>query len=369
MKLFSPLMILLSMNCFPQQLPLKIGNQWHYNYGFVPFTYTNVSTAVDTVRINNKLYYKIERRDVQTNELIQTSYDRIEGDSLYFRMENDTEYLVFNFGWRNGDIVVTPWIHDSTCSYIQIIDRHPTIIWGINTELYIPSSGIFCPEISSDTSWILSNEAVYSKYFGCIEGKDGVLTGAIINDTIYGDLLPVELLTFSKKISGNSLALEWSTATETNNYGFEILRNNSAIGFVKGNGTTTQKNEYHYSDDNLDAGNYNYNLIQIDFDGTRNNIAETEVSIEMPVQFTLSQNYPNPFNPTTTISFQILKESFVYIKVFDCLGNEIKSLISENKKEGSYTVKFDASNLANGIYFYQMKADNFISIKKMLVLK
>jgi hypothetical protein len=89
----------------------------------------------------------------------------------------------------------------------------------------------------------------------------------------------------------------------------------------------------------------------------------------LPAKTILFQNYPNPFNPTTRIDFQIPKESYIYIKVFDCLGNEIQTLVSENKKEGSYTIEFDASNLANGIYFYQMAADNFISTKKMLVLK
>jgi hypothetical protein len=81
------------------------------------------------------------------------------------------------------------------------------------------------------------------------------------------------------------------------------------------------------------------------------------------------QNYPNPFNATTRIDFQISRESNIYLKIFDCLGNEIQTLFSEIKKEGTYTVKFDASKLSSGIYFYQMLADNFISTKKMLLLK
>jgi hypothetical protein len=90
---------------------------------------------------------------------------------------------------------------------------------------------------------------------------------------------------------------------------------------------------------------------------------------DIPYSITLMQNYPNPFNATTRIDFQISRESNIYLKIFDCLGNEIQTLFSEIKKEGTYTVKFDASKLSSGIYFYQMLADNFISTKKMLLLK
>ena len=92
-------------------------------------------------------------------------------------------------------------------------------------------------------------------------------------------------------------------------------------------------------------------------------------NINKSLQFELKQNFPNPFNPTTSISFSIPRESYVCLKIFDCLGRELRTLVSENKKEGSYTVKFNASNLSTGVYFYQIKADNFISIKKMLFLK
>jgi photosystem II stability/assembly factor-like uncharacterized protein len=88
-----------------------------------------------------------------------------------------------------------------------------------------------------------------------------------------------------------------------------------------------------------------------------------------PEKYYLAQNYPNPFNSTTRIDFQIPEDSFVSLKVFDCLGNEIEIIVSEIKKENSYTVNFDASNLASGMYFYQLTAVNFISTKKMVLLK
>lgn len=96
-----------------------------------------------------------------------------------------------------------------------------------------------------------------------------------------------------------------------------------------------------------------------------------DISFErmIPNDFTLYQNYPNPFNSLTTINYKIPKEINVTIKIFDCIGNEIKTLVREIKKQGYYAVEFDASNLTSGIYFYQLKTDEFISTKKMVLLR
>lgn len=95
-----------------------------------------------------------------------------------------------------------------------------------------------------------------------------------------------------------------------------------------------------------------------------NNISET-----LPKNFILMQNYPNPFNPTTTIDYSIPKESFVTIKVYDMLGREVATLINEEKNAGEYSVKFNGSILASGVYLYRMKAGNFIQTKKMILMK
>jgi hypothetical protein len=95
---------------------------------------------------------------------------------------------------------------------------------------------------------------------------------------------------------------------------------------------------------------------------------EEELSI-LPKKYTLKQNYPNPFNPTTTIKYSIPKLSFVTLKVFDVLGNEVAVLVNEDKPVGKYEVEFDASNLSSGVYFYQIQAGDFIDTKKMILLK
>jgi hypothetical protein len=86
-------------------------------------------------------------------------------------------------------------------------------------------------------------------------------------------------------------------------------------------------------------------------------------------RYVLAQNYPNPFNPTTKINYQIPELSFVTINVFDVLGNEIETLVNEEKPIGTHTIEFDASSLPSGIYFYQLKTNNITQTKKMILLK
>jgi len=91
--------------------------------------------------------------------------------------------------------------------------------------------------------------------------------------------------------------------------------------------------------------------------------------IKNKINFLLNQNYPNPFNPSTIISYSIPQNSFVTLKVYDVLGNEVSTLVNETKSAGRYDVRFDASGLSNGVYFYTIKADNFNSTKKMIFMK
>jgi hypothetical protein len=88
-----------------------------------------------------------------------------------------------------------------------------------------------------------------------------------------------------------------------------------------------------------------------------------------PSEFVLSQNYPNPFNPSTKIKYSVPQSSNVVIKVFDILGNEIETLVNEEKQVGTYSVEFNASGLSSGVYFYSLHSGNYIETKKMIFLK
>jgi len=110
-------------------------------------------------------------------------------------------------------------------------------------------------------------------------------------------------------------------------------------------------------------------LKQIDFDGTFEYSDAVEVDIVVPDVYSLHQNYPNPFNPSTTIKYQIPELSFVTLKVYDVLGNEVSILVSEEKVIGSYEVELDATGLPSGAYFYRLQAGSFVETKKMVLVK
>jgi hypothetical protein len=96
---------------------------------------------------------------------------------------------------------------------------------------------------------------------------------------------------------------------------------------------------------------------------------QERIASTIPTKFKLYQNYPNPFNPITVIKFDLPKESFVKLKIFDVLGREVKTLVNEVKLSGSYTIDFNASDLSSGVYFYRLETGNFIEVKKMLLIK
>jgi hypothetical protein len=98
-------------------------------------------------------------------------------------------------------------------------------------------------------------------------------------------------------------------------------------------------------------------------------VTEAGENSNQPDDFILYQNYPNPFNPTTNIAFRISDFGFISLKVFDLLGNEVATLVNEEKFPGEYEVSFNATELTSGLYFYRLETDNSVLTKKMLLLK
>jgi hypothetical protein len=94
-----------------------------------------------------------------------------------------------------------------------------------------------------------------------------------------------------------------------------------------------------------------------------------EFNAELPKEFNLSQNFPNPFNPVTKINFALPKQGFVSLKIYDITGREVQTLVSEVKQAGYYSVDFNGSSLSSGVYFYRIQSNNFVSVKRMVLIK
>ncbi len=193
--------------------------------------------------------------------------------------------------------------------------------------------------------------------------------------------LPVEIASFSFSINIRDIKLNWITAREMNNFGFDIERKNvtdinwTKIGLIKGIGNSNKPVNYSFDDKKLNTGKYNYRLKQIDINGNYMYYKLVDmVEIGVPTSYELSQNYPNPFNPVTKIDYALPFDGMVSIKVYDILGREIKKIVSENQKAGYYTSELNGMELSSGVYFYRIivnavNGKNFIMTKKMIQLK
>jgi hypothetical protein len=197
-----------------------------------------------------------------------------------------------------------------------------------------------------------------------------------IDDYRFGDMpVPVELTSFTASVNNNgNVILNWSTATEINNNMFEIERRTEegayfTIGYVNGAGTTTEPQNYSYTDKSVETGKYFYRLKQIDFDGRFEYSDAVEVDVSGPLGFNLEQNYPNPFNPSTSIKYSIPESGNVKLSVYNLVGEEVAVLINGFTQSGFYEVSFDASNLPSGVYLYKLQSANSVQTKKMMLLK
>ena len=205
--------------------------------------------------------------------------------------------------------------------------------------------------------------------------------GAVATDETYYDdyqvldlIIPVELTSFTASVNEGNVVLNWSTATETNNHLFEIERKAETseyitIGYVEGAGTTTEPQNYGYTDNKVETGTYTYRLKQVDFDGTFTYSNEVEVDVTAPLSFNLDQNYPNPFNPTTNISYSIPEAGNIILAVYNTVGEKVAVLVNGYSEAGHFEVSFDASNLPSGVYLYKLQSANSVQTKKMMLLK
>ena len=264
--------------------------------------------------------------------------------------------------------------------------------------------------IIADNNWHLYQWNLSSTTWSILAGSDTQLNGpnatidAIMlyatNDpsdwTVYIDdvsrnsssPLPVELVNFTGAAGSKSVQLNWRTASETDNYGFQVERKEVSgftvdlkpetsnpewehIGFVPGSGTSNTAREYSFTDGSVPAGEYLYRLRQIDRNGAYRYSHELQVTVGAVLkQFRLEQNYPNPFNPSTTLGFTAQVSGMTSLKIYDALGREVATLVNEYLEAGVYHERtFNAGGLASGIYFARLTSSGNNAVRKMFLVK
>jgi len=240
------------------------------------------------------------------------------------------------------------------------------------------SNGIILNTTDLGNSWInydavtennLTSLCFINDNTGWIGGIDGTIF------KYQNDVVPVELISFTADLKNNEVQLNWLTATEVNNYGFEIERrldeeewNN--IGFMEGQGNSILQKSYSFTDNSPFGGSkFQYRLKQIDTDGSfeYSDIVQVEI---VPYQYELSQNYPNPFNPNTVIEFSLPEDvNNVILTIYNALGEKVAELVNTELVAGKYSFQWNAQNMATGMYIYEFRTENFVSAKKMVLMK
>ncbi|MCL6495655.1 MAG: T9SS type A sorting domain-containing protein [Ignavibacterium sp.] len=284
----------------------------------------------------------------------------------------------YNVAGRFGTMVLTDsfsfWDYRSPNELTQAF---PLVFPSTQDTIYWEFGYTASDSSSIDTLYSCGLSIVYD---GIPDSLDRWNFGPKFPITILQGTIPVELISFTAKKNSNIVELNWTTATETNNRGFEIQRSVitngmrnlvwEVAGFVNGNGTISEPKNYSFIDKNLPAGGYSYRLKQIDFDGSYKYSGVVEVTIDAPVSFSLEQNYPNPFNSVTKISWHSSVSSRQTIKLFDILGREIETIVDDYYDAGEHSTFYIMnSSLPSGIYLYQLTAGEYSETKKMLLLK
>lgn len=258
----------------------------------------------------------------------------------------------------------------------------PNIFWQVGSSATLGASSVL-------EGSILANTTVTADLSAAVHGR--ILAGAVTTSGYVtldnNTALPVELVSFSATANRLNCELRWTTATELNNYGFELERRSAqpsstqdtdphflkwvCIGFVQGHGTSSSPRDYGYTDRGLHSGKYEYRIKQIDRDGTFDYCSTVEVDIGlMPKALMLSVSYPNPFPRNTTIEFTIARDDAAVVKVYNIHAQEVATLFDGIANAGRlYQCRFDASHVPYGMYFVRLRANGQERVQRIIHLK
>ena len=217
-----------------------------------------------------------------------------------------------------------------------------------------------------------------------VTASDGTTTTAAVSVT-FSEQVPAELAAFGGSVLQQSVDLNWTTVSQTNNAGWQVMRSTDGITYevvsdmIPGAGTSDVVLNYGFEDTSVPSvEKVFYRLDQIDLDGAIHSSAPIEVILgarflNLPTEFG-TRVYPNPFNPATTIAYDLPSESAVSIVIYDALGQEVRRLVTESKSAGRYTVQWDALDnlgrvVGSGVYIAKVEAGQFSASQKMLLLK
>ena len=311
--------------------------------------------------------------------------------SVYIHPENADIALVTYLGFGGGKVYKTTnsgasWVSingnlpDSPVSDIFIYTED---IINPNTYFIATDVGVFYTKDNGST-WVEAFDGLPNTVIKHLDYSPGrkVLRAGTHGRGVYEAYidfaLPVELKLLTADFANGAVTLQWITATETNNHGFEIQRKFkgedwTSIGYVPGHGTTLNENRYYFEDQFISSytGTALYRLKQVDLDGSFLYSSIVDAEIKAVSHFLLQQNYPNPVNPSgsTTIGYSVSSPGNAEICLYNSMGEKIKTLFSGRRDAGEYQILLNTNDLPSGIYFYRLQSSTGQINRKLTVLR
>lgn len=255
-------------------------------------------------------------------------------------------------------------------------------ITSSSNGLYLYGSGMPSNSYNNSSYFVdvVFTPASFTYNLTSVTGDDGcTATGALQTLSVTSpacSTLPVTLLSLSATPQDNSkVIVKWSTSSEINNKGFEVQRsldgrnNWQTIAFVQGAGDSYSVKNYSYTDGNLVARRYFYQLKQVDIDGRYKYSMVVSANLSTRDGYSLEQNFPNPTGGSqyTTIRFTLPRRTNVTLSLYDLNGRLIQTLVTGNRDAGTHAIPFDPSKLSTGLYYYKLQTEDFTDTKKMTI--
>jgi hypothetical protein len=336
---------------------------------------TNGAVANNKIAVTNGRWYSVNWKD---NGYTASQAIFMETSSEPVTISNVTDNFLTRGSGNNGIVTIT--LSASKSSEEKIFVRYTTDGWATSTFVEATGSGtsytasipdaVIAAFNGNDEFYVLTTTVAVPTH-----ADADMITINLNNNGGANYKLPVELIMLRASFVRNMVQLEWRTAMELDNSGFEIERKQDSrwqmVGFVEGHGTTNAPQEYRFNDKELSPGTYTYRLKQVNRDGTFDYSGEVEASVVLSAEaYALSQNFPNPFNPVTTFSFAVKDRQHVKVSVYDMIGREVATLIDAVTEPNIlHKVSFDGSTLSSGVYFYALRTPGRLEIRKLMLMK
>lgn len=336
---------------------------------------------------------------IQTGGLVASQEDSLDVSmaKITFEQPKDPKLAVLDMGGMMiADPVAVKRDADAAPDTVTIVAKNfavgDTISWSVSREgsfdiTVLDQEGMMMDGMMFATTGTMIK--VYAKGMGDAGSLSAyAYSGMDTTNTVTIDFSlenPVELASFGGEMAEAGVVLNWTTASQTNNAGWRMLRSvdgktYEAVGeFIPGAGTSDALLSYSFVDNSLpSAEKVYYVLEQVDLDGTihRSNAVEVTLGerfVDVPTEFATNV-YPNPFNPSTTISYDLPTDALISIVIYDATGQMVRQLVNEQRLAGRYQVQWDAKDnlgrsVGSGVYIAKVEAGSFSASQKMLLLK